>query len=89
LSLMVRAIMVFLPPPRASFAMATYLNMMSKIMHYGFLIFKPRMITTVHHNEIMARHKLTNFDKHPFQQHLSIWIGSSIKLAPGLADVIQ
>jgi hypothetical protein len=40
-------------------------------------------------NEIVVRNDLTSFDKHPFQQHLAIWIGSSVKLALGLADVIQ
>jgi hypothetical protein len=62
---------------------------MFEIMPYEFLIFKPRMMTIDHQNEIVVRNDLTSFDKHPFQQHLAIWIGSSVKLALRLADVIQ
>ena len=54
-----------------------------------FLIVKPKMMARDPSNEIAVRNGLTSVDKYSFQQHLAIWIRSSVKLAFRLADVIQ
>ena len=62
---------------------------MFEIVLFEFLAFKPKMMTKDPSNEIAFRNGLTSVDKYSFQQHLAIWIGSSVKLALRLADVIQ
>ena len=53
------------------------------------LIFKPKMMTKDPKNVIAVRNELTNVDKYSFQQHLAIWIRSSVKMAVRLDNVIQ
>ena len=62
---------------------------MFEIMPYEFLIFMLGMIAIDLHDEIVVRKKSASFDEHPFQKHLAIRIGSSVKLALCPADVIQ
>ena len=62
---------------------------MFEIMPYEFLIYKPGMMAKGQQNEMVVRNDLTRFDKHLFQQHLTVCIGSSVKLALRLANVIQ
>jgi hypothetical protein len=64
-------------------------RVMFGIVPLELLIFKPKMMTEDSSNEIAVCNGLTSVDKYSFQQHLAIWIGSSVKLALRLADVIQ
>jgi hypothetical protein len=47
---------------------------MFRIMPYEILIYKARMIAIDQQGQIVAHYNLTHFDKHPFQQHLAVWV---------------